>query len=155
MEISPQDARCRGGWCASAVAPSEGCAGIMPVRTAVSGWPASSFEVKVRLMIACGDSGSPWRGGHAAARAGSGGGVCRGSWRHGLLRGERADEDQLPLRQCGQIRGSIGGTGSTSGWHERRGGRVLRQVGMGGAWSCSICRTRAALWRCVGCHRPK
>ena len=36
--------------------------------------------------------------------------------------------------------------------------RTTRSCGgssLGGAWSCSICRTRAALWRCAGCHRPK
>src|SRR5271165_1903070 len=35
--------------------------------------------------------------GRAPTRLNRGGDVCRGSWRHGLLRGEHADEDQLPL----------------------------------------------------------
>src|SRR5271166_1546208 len=59
-----------------------------------------------------------------------GGDVCRGSWRHGLLRGEHADEDQPPLtvRTDPRLdrRHRLHG-----GWYERwNGTAVLYQVGL-------------------------
>src|SRR5208282_3294591 len=68
--------------------------------------------------------------GRAPTRLNRGGDVCRGSWRHGLLRGEHADEDQPPLtvRTHPRLdrRHRLHG-----GWYERWSGRaVLYQVGL-------------------------
>jgi hypothetical protein len=73
------------------------------------------------------------------------------SWRHGLLRRmrrERADEDQPPLmRQCGQIRGSIGGIGSAS--ECSRDGKTSSCGGPGSARAVpAIAASAAPVWRC-------
>src|SRR3954454_10462838 len=62
-----------------------------------------------------------WRA--RGSETGQDGGVCAGSWRHGLLRGEQADEDQPPL------------TVRADRWldrrHERLGGWLDRSTGQG------------------------
>src|SRR5271157_41168 len=66
--------------------------------------------------------------GRAPARPDCGGDVRRGSWCHGLLRGEHADEDQPPLTVRTNPRFDLRHR-LRVGWYEWWSGRiVLRQV---------------------------
>jgi len=102
-------------------------------------------------LVTAGLGGVP---GHTVTSPGGGAGVSDRSWSQRLSRRESADEDQPLLVKCGQMSGSLSGVGSVSGSGGATTGSGARST-LSDAWSCSICRTRSALWRCAGCHRPK
>jgi len=68
---------------------------------------------------------------HAILTAGSGGGGRCQSWPHGLLAGERADEDQPSLLTVRTDPRFDRRHWPHAGWYEWRGGRVLHQLGNG------------------------